>query len=253
MTRGRRIRPAASILGMTACLFLLCANLSGSAPRPRLSHAAAAQSVAPAGGLEGVLAAIDNAAHDIHSVVADSQSDQYTAVVDDHTIESGQLYYRKASHGPEMALYITQPAASEKTFIYKNETGWMYIPRSKQVQKYDLSKNRSVVEQFLLLGLGGTGHDLLKSFTVRLVGEASLGNIPTVELELKPRHADLANSITAIDLWYSTRTWVAIQQRVVQRGGDYRQLHYTHIEINAHIPDSRFSTKFPGATVVIAH
>jgi outer membrane lipoprotein-sorting protein len=203
--------------------------------------------------LETILRQIDQAAPHIHSVIADSQSDQYTAIVDDHTIESGKLYYRKTAHGPELALEITQPPASQKTFIYKNETGWMYVPQSRQVQKYDLSKNRSVVEQFLLLGLGGSGHDLLKSFTVRLVGRTTLDGTPTVELELKPRQADLSRNIVAIDLWYSTRTWVAVQQKVLQQGGDYRQLHYTQIELNPHVPDSRFDTRFPGATVVTPH
>lgn len=238
--RPSSLRSAVTALGLAAGLFF------ASAPLP----AARAQA---SDSLEAILTQIDQAAPHIHTVIADSQSDQYTAIVEDHTIESGKLYYRKTSHGPELALYITQPAASKKTFIYKNETGWMYVPQSKQVQKYDLSKNRSVVEQFLLLGLGGRGHDLLKSFTVRLVGRATLDGSPTVELELKPRQADLAHNIVAIDLWYSTRTWVAVQQKVLQQGGDYRQLHYTHIELNPHVPDSMFDNHFSGATVISAH
>lgn len=239
------LRTAVVTLGLAAGLCFTPAALQAVA-RP----AAGAQTDA---SLETVLRQIDQAAPHIHSVIADSQSDQYTAIVDDHTIESGKLYYRKTSHGPELALDITQPPASQKTFIYKNETGWMYVPQSKQVQKYDLSKNRSVVEQFLLLGLGGSGHDLLKSFTVRLVGRPILDGAPTVELELKPRHADLSRNIVAIDLWYSTRTWVAVQQKVLQQGGDYRQLHYTHIELNPHVADSHFDTRFPGATVISPH
>lgn len=238
------IRSAITALGLAAGVLL--APLPAAVPP---AHAAARTQP----DLEAVLDQIDRAAPQIHAVVADSQSDQYTAIVDDHTIESGKLYYRKASHGPQLALDITPPAGSRKTFIYKNETGWMYVPQSKQVQKYDLSKNRSVVEQFLLLGLGGSGHDLLKSFTVRLAGRATLDGIPTVELELKPRQANLSGSIVAIDLWYSTRTWIAVQQKVLQRGGDYRQLHYTRLELNAHISDTRFDTRFPGATVIVAH
>lgn len=245
MIRPTLLRTAVLTLSLVAGLFVT------STPLQAVHQPAARTQTGMS--LEAILSQIDQAAPHIHSVIADSQSDQYTAIVDDHTIESGKLYYRKTSHGPELALDITQPPASQKTFIYKNETGWMYVPQSRQVQKYDLSKNRSVVEQFLLLGLGGRGHDLLKSFTVRLAGRAALDGTPTVELELKPRQADLSHNIVAIDLWYSTHTWVAVQQKVIQQGGDYRQLHYTHIELNPHVPDSRFDTRFPGATVVSPH
>lgn len=240
------LRSAAPALGLAAGLFFASIPLRAAhLPATPAAHRAQAND-----SLEAVLDQIDQAAPRIHTVIADSQSDQYTAIVEDHTIESGKLYYRKTSHGPELALSITQPAASKKTFIYKNETGWMYVPQSKQVQKYDLSKNRSLVEQFLLLGLGGRGHDLLKSFTVRLVGRATLDGVPTVELELKPKQTSLTNSIVAIDLWYSTRTWVAVQQKILQPGGDYRQLHYTHVELNPRVSDSLFDTHFPGATVI---
>ena len=198
-----------------------------------------------------MLTAIDQAAPGIHAVTAESSSDQYVSLVDDHTIETGHLYYRKTGSGPEMALHIDKPAA--KVFVYRDNTGWMYIPAARQVQKFDLSKNRSLVEQFLLLGLGGGGHALLKSFHVAIAGDAELDGIPTVELTLTPLRPDLARNITQIQLWYNRSTWVAVQQKFLQPGGDYRLLHYSHMQINGRISDHFFDTKFPGATVISPH
>ena len=46
----------------------------------------------------------------------------------------------------------------------------VYQPRIDQVTVYDPGKNRDTVESFMVLGFGGGGHDMLKSFDVKYLG-----------------------------------------------------------------------------------
>jgi outer membrane lipoprotein-sorting protein len=206
---------------------------------------------APINTLESVLKALDTASPKVKSVVADAESRKYTKVVDDTSVERGQLFYRKAKNAPELVLNIQQPAPKE--FIYRNNTGWMYQPAIHQVQKYDLRRNKSLVEQFFLLGLGGGGHSLTRAFNVKYAGTETIDGVAMPKLVLTPRDPQFARNITSVELWFDPRLWVAAQQKFNQPSGDYQMLHYSHIQLNAKIPGSRFDTNFPGATVVTPH
>ncbi len=229
--KSRLLRLAAWTI---ACL-LLAAPLPGAA--------------SPAPSLNSVLTSIDRAAPRIHSIVASASSTKYTKIVDDSTTETGTLYFQKTAKGPLLNLDITQPAP--KVFIYRDETGWMYQPTIHQVEKFDLSQHRSLVQQFLLLGLGSGGHVLLKSFQVRLLGQPTLHGKRTIELLLTPKDPNLARNVTHIELWFDPQTWVAVQQKFDQPSGDYQMLQYSNPRVNARIPGERFSTRFSGATVVV--
>lgn len=230
-------RPALAVLATLALGGLLLAV--GIAPfvptRPR--------------SLSGVLTQIDHAAARIHSLEAKVISLKYTAVVKDTTVETGRFYYRATSSGPELALDITDPYP--RIFIYKNDAGWIYQPQIKEAQKFDLRKNRAMVEQFLLLGLGGGGHALEKSFHVALASPPAPGGpAGTIELELTPLHPAALPSVSSIDLWYDPTLWLAVQQQINQPSGDYQRVRYEDVRVNADVSSKRFDTSFPGATIV---
>ena len=65
----------------------------------------------------------------------------------------------------------------------------VYQPRIDQVTVYDPGKNRDTVESFMVLGFGGGGHDMLKSFDVKYLGTETLSGSETAKLDLprKPR------------------------------------------------------------------
>jgi len=209
--------------------------------------------LAPAQGrprtLEQVLTAIDRVAPTVRGVEAAAESQKYTKVVDDLSTERGTLDYRKEKHGPQLVLTIRQPAI--KVFLYRDETAWIYQPAIAQAQKYDLRKNHALVEQFLLLGLGGGGHALEHSFHLRLVGEEAVDGRNTVHLQLIPIAGQ--HGLSSIDLWYDTQLWIAVQQKFLQPSGDYQQLHYTQIKINPHLSEELFEPHFHGAKVIELH
>lgn len=206
---------------------------------------AAAPRSGPAASLATVLDHIDQAATRVHDLTADVMSLKYTKLVDDKTAEHGKFYYQKTPRGPAIALEITDPYP--RTFLYRDDTGWIYQPKIKQAQKYDLRRNRAAVSQFLLLGLGAGGHSLQQSFQVTL--EPATGAL--IHLHLVPlAAATLPSSVASIDLWYDPTLWVAVTQQINQPSGDYQRLEYSHLKINSRISSRHFATNFPDAQIV---
>lgn len=203
--------------------------------------------------LPEVLAALTRSAPALHSLSADAAVVDYTALVQESDRSWGHLDFERGAHGPRYALDLDKPAASAKKLLYVDHTAYVYTPSAKQVMKYSLDAHPDEVNQYLLLGMGATGKDLEKSFSIQLDGPAMLDGRRAVELTLIPKSASLKDKLTRLDIWYDPTTWVGIQQRMWQPGGDYHLLTLTHIEINPPLSDKIFSTAFPGATVVTPH
>lgn len=216
-----------------------------------LTAAASAQGAPKVPRLAAVLAALDRAAPGIHTVQAKAEVTDYTALVDDATRSQGMLYFERGASSPQYALDLTQPADTAKTLIYKDHTAWLYVPAAKQVQQYRLGNQQEMLNQFLLLGMGASGDELEKSFTVTFGGDAALDGTPAVKLTLVPRSPQAAAKFPRIDLWYSPKTWIAVQVQLWQPGGDYHLIRYTDIQLNAPIAAKRFDAAFPGATVIV--
>jgi len=124
----------------------------------------------------------------------------------------------------------------------------VYQPKIDQVSEYNAGKNRSEVESFLVLGFGGSGHDLLKSYDVQFQGMETIDNIAAGKLELIPKSAHLKNNIARILLWIDPSRGISIQQQFFEPGGDYRLAKYSKIEVNGKLPDSAFKLKTTGRT-----
>lgn len=205
----------------------------------------------PAWTLPAVVAALNRAAPSIHSVQAQAEVTDYTALVDDATHSSGMLYFERATPGPMYALQLSKPEDTAKTLVYKDHTAWLYVPAARQVQEYKLGNQQEMLNQFLLLGMGASGAELEKSFQLSLGGTATMDGVPVLKLTLVPRSAEAAARFPKIDLWYNTRTWTAEQVQLWQPGGDYHLIHYHDSKLNAPIETARFATDFPGATVIV--
>lgn len=229
------MKRAAAVLAALLSIFLL-----GLAPQPPWT-------------LPQVLDQLTAAAPRIHSVEASAAVIDYTALVDEADHSAGKLYFERSDHGPRYVLDLTQPAATAKKLLYVDHTAYVYTPSAKQVMKYALGNNPQEINQYLLLGMGATGADLTQAFTVTLDGPAQLNGQDTVELTLTPRSDKLKSKLTRLDIWYNPRTWIGVQQKIWQPGGDYHLLTLTHIELNSKLSDALFSTAFPGATVVTPH
>jgi outer membrane lipoprotein-sorting protein len=172
--------------------------------------------------------------------------------VNDTDTEKGVTYFRREGDEVEMALDFSAP--DEKFVRFTGGKVQVYMPKIDQVDEYEPGKNRAEVESFLVLGFGGTGHDLLKSYDVKYVGSETVLGVKTDELELVPKSARIRNDfIASIQLWIDPSRGISVQQKFFQPGGDYRLAKYSDIKINAKIPDGAFKLKTTKKTKFIPH
>jgi outer membrane lipoprotein-sorting protein len=231
-----RIRPArAAIIGV------LLAAVAAVAGVPQAASASA--------DLEKVLKQMDVVAASFKTAEADFVWDQYTKVVNETDTQSGKMYFRRSSKETEMAADIAQP--TQKYVLYKDSTVRVYEPRIDQVTLYKTGKNRAEVESFLVLGFGGSGHDLEKSFDVSFEGYEQAGGVRAAKLNLVPKTAKGKNIFDHIILWIDPARGISVQQQFFEPQGDYRLAKYSNIKLNQSIPGDVFKLKTTGRTTII--
>jgi len=189
----------------------------------------------------GVLAMMDKSAKDFRSLTADIENVKYTAVVNDTSTETGQIFVR---HDQKMRIDITKP--EPRTILRTGDSLFLYNPKMNRVEEYNLGKNRAMVDQYVRLGFGTKSEDLKKSYLVTVTGEQDLDHKKVVILELTPKSDQVRTQITRIQMWIDEASWLPVQQKFYETGsGDYIQFHYTNVMKNLKISDSKFKQDWP--------
>ena len=201
--------------------------------------------------LQHVLNLIDQTAANFRSAQAAFVWDQYQKVVDEHDLQKGMVYFRRAGNEIQMAADITNPE-SPKYVLFTDSKVEIYQPKIDQVTRYNTGKDRATVESFLVLGFGGSGKDMLKSFDVKYIDAEKVGGVDTAKLELVPKSAKGRNTFDHIWLWVDTSRGVSVQQQLFEPSGDYRLAKYSDIQLNQKISDSVFKLKTTGKTKIVS-
>ena len=193
--------------------------------------------------LDAVLGSLNREAENFHSLTADVERTKVTVVVNVKSTETGTLWVR----GDKMRLDLKEP--DPRTILRAGDTIFVYTPGLKQVEEYNLGKHRELVNEFLLLGFGTSGHELQKGFLITLIGEPVLDRQKTALLELTPKAGAARNQIARIRLWLDESSWLPVQQEFFETGtDDYFIIRYANISKNPEIPDSRFKPHWPKGT-----
>ena len=184
-----------------------------------------------------VLAHMDRSARQLKTLSADIKYTKVTVVVNDFSSESGKMYFRNAK-SPDLLINFTTPAP--KVILLKKDKAEIYQPRINQIQEFDLSKHASLFQQFLSLGFGSSSSEMQKTYKVKYLKEEQLGGDTTAVLELIPRKANLAAQLPKIHLWISEESWLPVQQKFFEAGGDYSIARYSSVKVNRDLPSSTF-------------
>jgi len=177
---------------------------------------------------------------------------QYNKVIDETTeTQRGKIYFRRVGKDIQMAAEITQP--DTKLLIFSGGKIQIYQPRIDQVDVYDAGSHREEFESFLVLGFGGGGHEMLKSFDVKYVGEEKIDAADATKLDLTPKSEKVRLQFSHILLWIDPQKGISVQQQLFQASGDYRLAKYSDIQLNQKIPDSVFKLKTSGKTKTVSH
>src|SRR5581483_9544050 len=191
--------------------------------------------------LEKVLTQMDTAAKNFRTIEASFVWDEYQKVVDESDSQKGNVYFRRTSNEVQMAADITDP--DKKYVLFSDSKVQVYQPKIDQVTVYNTGKDKAAFESYLVLGFGGGGHDMLRSFDVKYLGTEKVDGIDAAKLDLVPKNQKVRNNFSHIVLWIDPARGVSVQQQLFELSGDYRLAKYSDIQINQKLPDSVFKLK----------
>ena len=200
--------------------------------------------------LDTVLKKMDSAAANFHTAQADFVWDQYQKVVDETDTQKGTVYYRKAGNEIEMMAEIKVP--ERKFVLYKGGKLQIYQPKIEQVMEFSAGSNRNEMESYLVLGFGGSGQDLTKTYDVTYLAAETIDNIATAKLQLIPKSEKVRNYFSKAFLWIDLSRGISVQQQFMQSQGDYRVAKYSAIQVPAKIVSEVFQLKTTKKTQFVA-
>ena len=232
-TRSRRTRVSA---GLACGILLLAAGGRGASPQTQKEL-----------NLDSVMRELDRKAKELHSLTADIERTTVTVVVNDKSTETGKIFMRTDG---KMRIELTKP--DQRMILRNGDKVWHYLPKTKRVEEYDISKYGALADSLLTIGLGSSGSSLKKHYLVTLLGEANVDDRKTAQLELVPKDEKLRNQIDRIQLWVDTVSWLAIQQKFFETGsGDYIVINYRNIITNTKMPENDFRPRWPKDVAVV--
>ena len=202
--------------------------------------------------LESVLNLMDRTEKEFRGAEASFVWDQYQKVVDETDTQKGKIYFRRAGKEVQMAANITDPANDAKDVLFSGGKIQLYQPRSNQLDVYSTEKNQEEFESFLLLGFGGGGHEMLKSFDIKYLGQEKLpGGTITAKLALVPKSDRIRNNFDHFVLWIDARG-ISVQQQIFS-ASDYKLARYSNIKLNEKLPNNAFTLKTNSSTTTVKH
>ena len=188
-----------------------------------------------------ILRQMNERAKSLKTVSANIEYTKVTVVVNDKSTEYGELFFEK--NNTQILLNFQKP--EPKMILFRKNRAEIYLPKINQIQEYNMEKQSGLVEQFLLLGFGKETGELEKSYTIKLNGEEVLEGDTTAILELTPRKENISAQLTKVQLWISEESWIPVQQKFFEEGGDYLITRYTAVKVNRQLPPSTFQDPFP--------
>lgn len=191
--------------------------------------------------VDSVLAMMDKSAGDFRTLTANVEHIKYTAVVKDSSSETGQIFVRRDQ---KMRIDFTKP--DPRTILRNGDSLFIYNPKIKRVEEYNLGKDRAMVDQYLSLGFGTKSQVVRRNYDVALTGQEDVDNHKTFLLELTPKSSEVRRQITKVQMWIDPSSWLPVQQKFFEAGSeDYLLIKYSGMMKNLKISDSKFKPDWP--------
>ena len=178
-----------------------------------------------------VLARMDRAAEGFRGISATVKKVSFTAVIKESTEETGKMaLYRPKPKDMRMLVEFAKP--DERAVAFAGKKLQVYYPKLSTVQEYDLGKQSSLLDQFLLLGFGTPGSELKKSYEIKYIGAESINGAKSFHVELKPLKEEARAHVRQVDLWIGETEGQPLQQKILQPSRDYIVITYGDLKVN---------------------
>jgi outer membrane lipoprotein-sorting protein len=182
--------------------------------------------------LEAVFQRMDKAAATFKGCVADVVKINHLAIIDNgDERQAGTIAVRKLN--PHTFQLLEKFLPDGEQLELNGTRVQIYHPRTNTLNSDDLGKKyHGLMEEVMLIGLGGTSKDLLEGYQVSLGGSDTVGGQAATRLILIPKDPQLAQNFPKFEVWYSDTTGIAVQQKWYQKGyADYYVQTYTNMKI----------------------
>ena len=203
------------------------------------------------GALDHVLTQMDTAATNFRTTEASFAWDQYQKVINETETQKGKIYL-PSPRQRNSDVRRCDGAGCQVSLVYRRQNSVVSAQNRSGDANTPTGKNRSDLESYLVLGFGGSGHDLLKSYDVKYLGEENALDVKSAKLELIPKSDKVKNTIARILLWIDPARGISVQQQFFEPSGDYRLAKYSDIRVNQKLADSVFKLKTTGKTKVVS-
>jgi outer membrane lipoprotein-sorting protein len=198
--------------------------------------------------LAAVYARIDAAASRFKGLTANIRRLDHMEAIHEEDVETGTIKVKRQKP-KELLVRMDIQGTNPKQAVVNGSKAQVYYPNNPgEIQELELGKKKSLVDQYLALGFGGSSSDLRAAYVVKPCGEETVAGEATTRLELTPKSSELLDAWKRIDLWISDKGGYAVQQKLYEKGKDYILITYTNIELNPTIPDSAFHLDVPKGT-----
>jgi len=210
---------------------------------------------APAEELKAVLAQMNQGAAKFQSLQADFEWENFDKLIKETEVQKGQAYFRRKGKDLE-ALYNFNAASGgkeslSKEALYKDGKISLYEPKINRITEREVGKNKSDVDAFMSLGLGGRGDDLAASFAVTWQGWETVEGVKTAKLEVTGKSPSIQKVFSKAVLWIDPERDIALKQQFFQTSGDYRLMRYHNIKFNDRVSENVFRLKTTGTPEIV--
>lgn len=201
---------------------------------------------AAAGPVDDVLAQMDAAAKSFRSVEAKIERVSLTAVINDETVERGDMMMLRTGAGASGArMRIEFSAPNEKSVAFAGDKAEIYYPKINTVHVYDLGQHRKLVDQFLLLGFGTAGRELAKDYDISLLDKALVAGRPATGLKLTPKSKKAREQLTHAELWIANPAGYPVRQKFYWPSDDTTTITFSDVKLNPPLSESDLRLELP--------
>jgi len=190
--------------------------------------------------LTATLDKLNQASTRFHYASAAFHKDLYNALVKDHTLQDGHIYFLRTqkggSKGVQMGARIE--GAGARTVEYKNGIVKDYNPGINCFDTVSANGNQTRIESFLTLGFGGSGTDLAKAWNIVDQGPQTVDGTKVEELALTPKDPGVQGMVSGVTLWLDLDRGVSLKQVFVSPSGDTTTATYSAID-TTHTPNTK--------------
>ncbi|MGH9558095.1 MAG: LolA family protein [Bryobacteraceae bacterium] len=196
-----------------------------------------------ADSLPAILARMDQASKNFHSVSANIHKVDYTAVIDETNPEDGTLRLKRVKG--QLFGVIAFTGTDSRTIGFKGHTVEIYYPKANNVQKIDISKYTSTINQFMLLAFGTSGRQLSDAYDIAPKGTETIDGKSCTHLDLTPKSADMRKIVSKLELWIPEGESNPIRIKATEPSRNTIVFTYSDVKINPSVPDKDFELKLP--------